>query len=275
MSPTTGTTGTIRHPDVAEISDLTEGLLSPARTAAVRSHLGDCVLCADVLASLEEIRSLLGTLPGPSRMPSDVAGRIDAALAAEALLDSTSQRARPTPGPAVAPRQTPPSAPARPAGHPTGPTGPGRRRARRRIAVLARPRGRGRLRTGPRPVRRLGRRRFPRHRRPDRYLRHRHSARLRRLLHVRGTPGQRPAPPRFRREAAEQARGEEQHVRDGEHLPGRPLRHLPGRRPRRAAGPSRPALRPAGHRPCRHPARRRARQLPGHGRLPRRPRAPR
>ncbi|WP_329196673.1 MULTISPECIES: anti-sigma factor family protein [unclassified Streptomyces] len=137
MSPTTGTTGTIRHPDVAEISDLTEGLLSPARTAAVRSHLGDCVLCADVLASLEEIRSLLGTLPGPSRMPSDVAGRIDAALAAEALLDSTSQRARPTPGPAVAPRQTPPSAPARPAGHPTGPTGPGRRRARRRIAVLA------------------------------------------------------------------------------------------------------------------------------------------
>ncbi|MEV6686057.1 hypothetical protein AB0N28_12035 [Streptomyces sp. NPDC051130] len=137
MSPTTGTTGTIRHPDVAEISDLTEGLLPPARTAAVRSHLGACALCADVLASLEEIRSLLGTLPGPSRMPSDVAGRIDAALAAEALLDSTSQRAQSTPGPAVAPRQTPPSAPARPAGHPAGPTGPGRRRARRRIAVLA------------------------------------------------------------------------------------------------------------------------------------------
>ncbi|MGW7100170.1 anti-sigma factor family protein [Streptomyces sp. NPDC054838] len=140
MSPTTGTTGTIRHPDVAEISDLSEGLLSPARTAAVRSHLGDCPLCADVLASLEEIRALLGTLPGPSRMPSDIAGRIDAALAAEALLDSTSRRAEPAP--AVpdrddVSRETPSPAPARPAGHPAGPTGPGRRRARRRIAVLA------------------------------------------------------------------------------------------------------------------------------------------
>jgi hypothetical protein len=39
---------------------------------------------------LEEIRGALGTLPGPVRMPADVAGRIDAALAAEALLSSTS-----------------------------------------------------------------------------------------------------------------------------------------------------------------------------------------
>ncbi|THA59258.1 anti-sigma factor [Streptomyces sp. A1136] len=138
MSPTTGTTGTIRHPDVAEISDLTEGLLSPARTAAVRGHLDDCALCADVLASLQEIRALLGTLPGPSRMPADIAGRIDAALAAEALLDSTSRHAEPAPafpGRDVS-RETSPSSPARPAGHPAGPTGPGRRRARRRIAVL-------------------------------------------------------------------------------------------------------------------------------------------
>ncbi|GAA2427594.1 hypothetical protein [Streptomyces glaucus] len=77
------------HPDVAEISDLTEGLLPPARTAEVRRHLDECALCADVHASLEEIRGLLGTLPGPPRMPADVAGRIDAALAAEALLDAT------------------------------------------------------------------------------------------------------------------------------------------------------------------------------------------
>ncbi|MFJ4775188.1 anti-sigma factor family protein [Streptomyces sp. NPDC088762] len=150
MSPTTGTTGTIRHPDVSEISDLTEGLLSPSRTAEIRRHLGECPLCADVRASLEEIRSLLGTLPGPARMPADIAGRIDAALAAEALLDSTSPRA-----PAVAAPRTPaaegdvsretgrpqPAAVGgsgvhRPSGHPTGPSGPGRRRARRRIAVL-------------------------------------------------------------------------------------------------------------------------------------------
>ncbi|MEU7602589.1 hypothetical protein AB0B78_03505 [Streptomyces sp. NPDC040724] len=137
MSPTTGTTGTIRHPDVSEISDLTEGLLSPSRTAEVRRHLGDCALCADVHASLEEIRGLLGTLPGPARMPADIAGRIDAALAAEALLDATQPRVQAAP--AARPR-TPDRDVSRetsPAGHPTGPTGPGRRRARRRIAVLS------------------------------------------------------------------------------------------------------------------------------------------
>ncbi|MFJ1866623.1 hypothetical protein ACIOD1_18540 [Streptomyces sp. NPDC088097] len=154
MTPTTGMpgrTGTIRHPEVSEISDLTEGLLSPSRTAEVRRHIGDCALCADVRSSLEEIRSLLGTLPGPPRMPSSVAGRIDAALAAEALLDSTGSRAA-APASAPAPaaeadvsRETSPTAPARPevprpcgpSGHPSGPTGPGRRRARRRIGILA------------------------------------------------------------------------------------------------------------------------------------------
>ncbi|WP_256103649.1 hypothetical protein [Streptomyces sp. ODS05-4] len=85
----TSTTDTTRHPDVSEISDLTEGLLPPSRTAAVRTHVDACPLCSDVRSSLEEIRGLLGTLPGPTRMPADVAGRIDAALAAEALLDAT------------------------------------------------------------------------------------------------------------------------------------------------------------------------------------------
>ncbi|GGZ68555.1 hypothetical protein GCM10010371_30640 [Streptomyces subrutilus] len=144
MSPTTGT---IRHPDVSEISDLTEGLLSPSRAAEVRHHLDTCALCADVRASLEEIRALLGTPQGAVRMPADVAGRIDAALAAEALLDAT----RPRSGSAAEPRTpvgnadvsretstVPAGATAvrRPSGHPAGPTGPGRRRARRRIAVL-------------------------------------------------------------------------------------------------------------------------------------------
>jgi hypothetical protein len=83
------TTGSDPHPEVAEISDCSEGLLPPERSAAVREHLDGCILCTDVLASLEEIRGLLGTLPGPQRMPADIAGRIDAALAAEALLDAT------------------------------------------------------------------------------------------------------------------------------------------------------------------------------------------
>ncbi|MFJ9792263.1 MULTISPECIES: anti-sigma factor family protein [Streptomyces] len=141
--------GTIRHPDVSEISDLAEGLLSPARTAQVRRHLAECPLCADVLASLEEIRSLLGTLPGPPRMPGDVAGRIDAALAAEALLDSTTPRNGDDAAGAAAGGAAQPTASGaaagtpsrlggrRPAGHPDGAAGPGRRRARRRIAVAA------------------------------------------------------------------------------------------------------------------------------------------
>jgi anti-sigma factor RsiW len=87
----TSTTDTTGHPDITEISDLTEGLLPPSRTTDVRRHLDECELCADVHASLEEIRGLLGTLPGPPRMPADVAGRIDAALAAEALLSATSE----------------------------------------------------------------------------------------------------------------------------------------------------------------------------------------
>lgn len=151
----TSTTDMAGHPDVAEISDLTEGLLPPARTADVRRHLESCELCADVYASLEEIRGLLGTLPGPPRMPADVAGRIDAALAAEALLSATGPD-EPAPEPVVsAPsssdssphdeeahvsRETTP-VPDRPAGHArSSATGPGRkqrpRRSRRAVGII-------------------------------------------------------------------------------------------------------------------------------------------
>ncbi|MFC9651563.1 anti-sigma factor family protein [Streptomyces sp. NPDC056937] len=162
----TSTTDTAQHPDVSEISDLAEGLLSPSRSAAVRSHLDGCALCADVHDSLEEIRGLLGTLPGPPRMPADVAERIDAALAAEALLDATapdengdvsretspSPRTSSPPTPATPSLAIPTGPPAptespsadsgrtdRPAGRPRAATGPGRGghlRRRRRNAVL-------------------------------------------------------------------------------------------------------------------------------------------
>lgn len=82
----TSTTDTAGHPDVAEISDLTEGLLPPDRSTDIRRHLDACELCADVHASLEEIRELLGSAPQAQRMPDDVAERIDAALTAEAIL---------------------------------------------------------------------------------------------------------------------------------------------------------------------------------------------
>ncbi|GEC07592.1 hypothetical protein SSP24_52470 [Streptomyces spinoverrucosus] len=145
----TSTTDTAGHPDVTEISDLTEGLLPPSRTADVRRHLDECELCADVFASLEEIRGMLGTLPGPARMPADVAERIDAALAAEALLSATAPDAVSTPAPVEAARagdgahvSRETSTPAdRPSGRArTSTTGPGRkerkRGGRRRVAVL-------------------------------------------------------------------------------------------------------------------------------------------
>ncbi|MFI1937614.1 zf-HC2 domain-containing protein [Streptomyces purpureus] len=141
----TSTTDTTQHPDVSEISDLTEGLLSPSRTADVRRHLDGCPLCADVRTSLEEIRGLLGTLPGPVRMPAEIAGRIDAALAAEALLDATApessvdvSRETSTETPEPRPAPSIPAAP-RPAGHPRAATGPGRPHGarRRRVAALS------------------------------------------------------------------------------------------------------------------------------------------
>nr|WSY53394.1 hypothetical protein OG999_26900 [Streptomyces sp. NBC_00886] len=139
----TSTTDTAGHPDVAEISDLTEGLLSPSRTAEVRRHLDECELCADVHSSLEEIRGLLGTLQGPPHMPAEVAGRIDAALAAEALLGATAPESlaaptlvsasRATSGEddeAHVSRETSPTAD-RPAGRAHAATGPGRKERKR------------------------------------------------------------------------------------------------------------------------------------------------
>ncbi|MFF8833993.1 hypothetical protein [Streptomyces sp. NPDC015130] len=148
MTSTTGKADTTQHPDVSEISDLTEGILSPSRSAAVRRHLDGCPLCADVRTSLEEIRGLLGTLPGPPRMPAEIAGRIDAALAAEALLQATAPEngspvSRETSHPRTEPLPsgTPSPAAERPAGRPNAATGPGRSRAgkprRRRIALVS------------------------------------------------------------------------------------------------------------------------------------------
>ncbi|MFF5635341.1 hypothetical protein [Streptomyces sp. NPDC012825] len=149
MTSTADRADTTQHPDVSEISDLAEGLLSPSRSTAVRRHVDGCPLCADVRSSLEEIRSLLGTLPGPARMPVEIAGRIDAALAAEALLDATapdsdtrndsdSRVSRETSRPSAGASSSSPPVSDRPAGRPRAATGPGRPgRPRRRIALLS------------------------------------------------------------------------------------------------------------------------------------------
>ncbi|MEU6538858.1 hypothetical protein [Streptomyces sp. NPDC047000] len=143
MTPTTDTTG---HPDVTELSDLTEGLLPPSRTTEVRRHLDECALCADVHASLAEIQELLGTLPLPTRMPDDVAQRLDAALATEALVSRETSTGTDHPcdqpaghSPDPADRTVERSAD-RPAGRASAATGPGRKERKplghRRKAVL-------------------------------------------------------------------------------------------------------------------------------------------
>ncbi|MBT2896837.1 hypothetical protein [Streptomyces sp. McG3] len=149
----TSTADTAQHPEVSEISDLTEGLLSPSRATDVRQHVAGCDLCSEVQESLEEIRGLLGAMPAPEPMPEDIAARIDAALAAEGRPtapavdepvvvsretttgeDSTTDRATHEP----APRSVGASVPDRPAGRSSAATGPGRRpsRRRRRAVVL-------------------------------------------------------------------------------------------------------------------------------------------
>ncbi|MFW3460826.1 anti-sigma factor family protein [Streptomyces microflavus] len=142
----TSTTDTAQHPEVSEISDLAEGLLTAPRAAEVRRHLSECELCAEVRDSLEEIRGLLGTLPDPEPMPEDIAARIDAALAAEARSDADATRTAAVSRDADVSRETETvetgdassvtprtgSSPGRPAGRPQGATGPGRRTARRR-----------------------------------------------------------------------------------------------------------------------------------------------
>ncbi|WP_406240919.1 hypothetical protein [Streptomyces anulatus] len=149
----TSTADTAQHPEVSEISDLTEGLLSPSRAAEVQQHVAGCALCSEVRDSLEEIRDLLGTMPTPEPMPEDIAARIDAALAAEVRPtapvadepvvvsretttgeDTTTDRATSEP----ASRSIGAPAPSRPAGRSAAATGPGRRptRRRRRAVVL-------------------------------------------------------------------------------------------------------------------------------------------
>lgn len=137
----TSTADTTQHPDVTEISDLTEELLPPSRATEVRDHVDGCELCREVHASLMEIRELLGTVPTPQRMPDDIADRIDAALAVEAALGATPTSgslhvSRETEPPAAEKPKAEPSPSGRPAGHPGRPPAPA---AGRSDAAVAQP----------------------------------------------------------------------------------------------------------------------------------------
>ena len=144
------------HPPVETVAEYLEDLLPTGATAELRAHLADCADCADTLAALQEVRDLLGRDPAPV-LPDDIGIRIDAALAAEALLSagrepastasspesspasSLGKTSRAADGTSTAPGR--PGGPSAPTGAGTGaprpPAGPGRGRSRRwRKAVL-------------------------------------------------------------------------------------------------------------------------------------------
>ncbi|MFG1805392.1 anti-sigma factor family protein [Streptomyces sp. NPDC049040] len=127
------------HPDVMDISDLAEGILPTERATDVQAHVESCAQCGDVIASLREIRDLLGDLPEPEPMPADIAARIDTALAAESRLDSTLPHVpRETSLPAQSSNTTAdvPRGTSAPAGRPSASTGPGRGSRRRRALLM-------------------------------------------------------------------------------------------------------------------------------------------
>lgn len=135
------------HPEVDELADLAEGLTSPARSQQLHRHLDECATCREIREALDGVRGLLGSLPDPTPMPAEIAGRIDAALAAEAryaadvsAADVSRETASPD-FPVPAPRESvsretrPSRSHRRPAAHRADTTGPGRR-ARRWPRVL-------------------------------------------------------------------------------------------------------------------------------------------
>ncbi|MFC1431242.1 hypothetical protein ACEZDB_11340 [Streptacidiphilus sp. N1-3] len=138
------------HPPVETIAEDLEALLPPEDAALLHAHVADCRDCRDTRAALEEIRSLLGQTATPV-LPAEIGIRIDAALAAEALLatapgpadpagadrpaapaadrtDRTDDRAGDAPG-------KPRSASSAPTGPLRPPRGPGRARRWRRAAL--------------------------------------------------------------------------------------------------------------------------------------------
>ncbi|MFE2108973.1 zf-HC2 domain-containing protein [Kitasatospora sp. NPDC059463] len=127
------------HPGADELADLAEDLLPPDEADALRRHLSGCAECRETADALAEVRLLLAGA-GPAAMPTDVAARIDAALAAAAE-DAPAPAPAPSPSvpslsiPAPSPRPVP--APAAPPARPAAATGPGRAaRPRRRRALL-------------------------------------------------------------------------------------------------------------------------------------------
>ena len=70
------------HISVDELADAAEGLLEPARAAAVETHVAQCPDCQAAAADLRRVTELLAADPAPP-MPAAVASRLDSVLAGE------------------------------------------------------------------------------------------------------------------------------------------------------------------------------------------------
>jgi Putative zinc-finger len=87
------------HVDAGTVADFREGMLSGRKAARVAAHLSSCPRCADVDAQLTALTTLLAATPVPP-MPTSLAARLDAALAAEIARASAPAAAADAPGPA-------------------------------------------------------------------------------------------------------------------------------------------------------------------------------
>jgi hypothetical protein len=72
------------HPDLDTLADFDAGVLDPARSASLGTHVSACVHCRTVLAGIGDVPRLLRRLPTP-HIPAEVEARIFAALDAERL----------------------------------------------------------------------------------------------------------------------------------------------------------------------------------------------
>jgi hypothetical protein len=72
-----------RHPDVVDLAEYAEGVLDAARQSEVELHVRECPDCAETVADLAGLPETLAQAPVPP-LPTEVAARLDRAIAAEA-----------------------------------------------------------------------------------------------------------------------------------------------------------------------------------------------
>ncbi len=105
------------HPDLDELADAGEGLLSERRREEIERHLAGCAECRARAADLAAVSAVLAGDATP--MPAGVAARLDAAVAAESAARRAHQRpaaaaaaappVRETLGPFIAAPRRPPA----------------------------------------------------------------------------------------------------------------------------------------------------------------------